>query len=734
MELFTDPPPYTYLLWQKFKKPTDTPDGISCIAVTQTSGVYISAFYTVLIMAMFSAIWKFLISMIILFLAPDPSTPGFNRTIGIAIVAAWNAQVPVRAAILMIPHAGRVLWGTMRKRCKDEFNWRSVFFCAAIVVAALGTIAGSITLSIFFPKLLIIGKVAPVDPSIVFYPNMDDSLPSSTLANDTNALNSQLMKLDYSSHGALRALSRIDNFDTTVRPRVRLRKIKRERFVNARDKSSEQRYGIRYRYNVTGVDMGLQDAGELMLSVNGTCEFQDSWFNMTTGGNNGTEIQYDEWNLWANAETGPFAGPNLQLNRTYYKSRNPYRIRDDAGIVPYAAFYPAVLEPANLASKTGYNYYAILPYTTLNKSPVNGDDPWYAVQPITTPGHHTAGLNFEVKLGRPPLACMQYDELSYRNWVGHLADLASSDRPPGLKLSNATLTVLLQELSAPMVVNLGLSISAFTLKSATALLQSSGDPGINTLDATAYSDMERLILASYVATRDIFRDTAIAGVDGTGEGRSAQFNLFTGDDGRPEDGAGDFVLSSSRVSTLRVRSLVVVPVVLVVLLIFNGIIALFTRTGEIAPNPGWFDQYALILASLQATQLYRIIDQMLDDQGKGTTLNYTWREQTGQLPGVISSKDKLSPTGAARPAVIRLPSGHLRLTLAKVDPNLDQAAAEEARWKTLRKQEPKEWMVLPPIDEEKRVRQDAQGMLVNVPQTPVGTPRPDIEVTAEPKE
>ncbi|KAF8445108.1 hypothetical protein BGX38DRAFT_1271535 [Terfezia claveryi] len=375
----------------------------------------------------------------------------------------------------------------MRKRCKDEFNWRTVFFCAAIVVAAL----------------------APVDPSIVFYPHVDASSPSSTLASDANALNSQLMKLDYSSHGALRAVSRIDNFDTTVRP-----------------------HGFDLeRMRKGGVNMGLQDAGELILLVNGRCEFKDPWFSRTI--NNTAGAQYDEWKLC------------------------PPGFRADAGIVPYGTFYPAVLEPVKLASSTGYNYYAILPYTTLNKSPVNGDDPWYAVQPITVPDRKSPGLNFEVKL---PLACEKYDHWSYRDWKGHLANLTDTKQgsgPPDLKLSDAILTVLSQELSAPMIV---------------------------------------------------------------------------------------------------------------------------------------------------ATQLYRIIDQMLDDQGKGTTSNYTWREQTGQLPGVISSKDRLSPTGAARPAVIKLPSGHLRLTLAKVD--MDQVAANETRWKTLRRQEPVDQRMLARTDEEIPARND----------------------------
>ena len=42
----------------------------------------------------------------------------------------------------------------------------------------------------------------------------------------------------------------------------------------------------------------------------------------------------------------------------------------------------------------------------MNKSPVNGDDPWYAVQPITNPERKTPGLNFEVKLRRPATISM----------------------------------------------------------------------------------------------------------------------------------------------------------------------------------------------------------------------------------------------------------------------------------------------------------------------------------------
>ena len=37
--------------------------------------------------------------------------------------------------------------------------------------------------------------------------------------------------------------------------------------------------------------------------------------------NNTMGIQYDQWNFWADAETSSFAGPNFQLNKTFYNGR-----------------------------------------------------------------------------------------------------------------------------------------------------------------------------------------------------------------------------------------------------------------------------------------------------------------------------------------------------------------------------------------------------------------------------
>ncbi|KAF8460133.1 hypothetical protein BDZ91DRAFT_851745, partial [Kalaharituber pfeilii] len=207
MDVFTDPAPETYLKWKRFTMP-DTSGGKTAVAMSTTHAGMFTALYTLLIVGIFSVGWNVLLSIVLLLFHPRKMT----RTTYIAVVAAWNANDPLYASTLMLKHTFRVLCGAIQKSYPEELNWRAFSFDLAILIAALGTLAGSLTVGIIFPDLLIIGSAAPVNAGVVYYPTYDDAKSAVT----------RFKKLEYSSMGALRAVGSIEGSEVTVRKRVRL--------------------------------------------------------------------------------------------------------------------------------------------------------------------------------------------------------------------------------------------------------------------------------------------------------------------------------------------------------------------------------------------------------------------------------------------------------------------------------------------------------------------------------
>jgi hypothetical protein len=112
-----------------------------------------------------------------------------------------------------------------------------------------------------------------------------------------------------------------------------------------------------------------------------------------------------------------------------------------------------------------------------------------------------------------------------------------------------------------------------------------------------HSDLERLVLGAYVATKNTLSETTMFST------QSADIpNAMMGNDSQILPGAGDFVIYDSGVSALSIPLLIAVPLILTVLL---GIIFLTTSLLCYAPPLGNVD-------ALKATILYSSLD--LEDQ------------------------------------------------------------------------------------------------------------------------
>ncbi|MCJ1268264.1 hypothetical protein MMC22_008151 [Lobaria immixta] len=138
----------------------------------------------------------------------------------------------------------------------------------------------------------------------------------------------------------------------------------------------------------------------------------------------------------------------------------------------------------------------------------------------------------------------------------------------------------------PKIVNLATKLGATALQSGSTALGSILDAG----SASIHSDLERLVLASYIATKNVLTDTTLIPT-GTIP------NLVEDSNGNIFPGVADFVVRSSSVSTLSIRALIIFPMLSVALLLIVFLV-------KNLQSP-WYKVHAL-----QATVLYSCLDEM----------------------------------------------------------------------------------------------------------------------------
>ena len=136
---------------------------------------------------------------------------------------------------------------------------------------------------------------------------------------------------------------------------------------------------------------------------------------------------------------------------------------------------------------------------------------------------------------------------------------------PGLKLDKLWAeTVFPFEFLIPRIAMVGMAAGLSALKSAS---YSSAPDFILDAGASALSDdFERLVLASWVSSRNVLRET-------TRYRSSDMVNFAKGAQGSVEAASAKFVLESRDVATLSVRVLISVPAVLLFLLLVQGILS-----------------------------------------------------------------------------------------------------------------------------------------------------------------
>ncbi|KAK4249133.1 hypothetical protein C7999DRAFT_30345 [Corynascus novoguineensis] len=377
---------------------------------------------------------------------------------------------------------------------------------------------------IVFSGYIRIGNAAPVNPNAVFVPSRNNTGSFSDSSNINN-----LEIFNFYVPSALRSVGAVDALNQTQNLPIAVDQPE----TMGVDESGGLNIRIGYRYNVTGLDLGLQHYPDLRLSVEGSCITEYGW--------------------WAGSSTNDSLHPGAYLD-AYIPFNNPnytqYVSVYDGG--PRAYFFA---NPAESTSPTNTTWAAII--SSVNRTSwFPSEDPWYQTGP--NPYYNTNSsmvAPYMVLPQRPMLSCWENDVWSYRGQNGSIADLPTM---PGLNLSPGLTAILVDSLGAPMIYLLGTYLQVSALKSSVTALS-------NIIDAESssiYSDLQRLVYASYIATINCFTETTFF----------APPNGFP-NEVRPGgvllDGAADFIIFSNDIATLSVRTMIILPVLALALWILS---------------------------------------------------------------------------------------------------------------------------------------------------------------------
>ncbi|KAK5653626.1 hypothetical protein OQA88_8656 [Cercophora sp. LCS_1] len=390
---------------------------------------------------------------------------------------------------------------------ENKTHWRQWWVYPVIFVIITCWLVQNV-LSIIIPSYILIDNAAPVSPTSLFAPSSADRTPSSQ---------ARLFSLDVPS--ALRAVGSAQIASSSVLSETSVTSTVLDVTPNG-----EPITRVSYSYNVTGADLGLQHYPNLLLSVSGACTTEYNWL-LTSSRTAG----------YTNDTYALFGNPNRTISLSLYD-----------GAAPIGYFYTGSITdpPGNI---TWAAYLSTLDRVSFSPS----FDPFYYTGYTQDPS--LVGTRYVVQPRRPVLSCWQTDDWWYRGRKSTITGLNSS-MLPGLELSEGMQLVLARYLGTPKVVDIGRQLGLSALLSSTTALGSVFDAE----GSSGFKDLERLIVAAYVATTNTLVDlTLYPNVEGR---ENAEENLVLEEDGRVKRGVDDFVVRSAEVSTLSVKAVIVISV------------------------------------------------------------------------------------------------------------------------------------------------------------------------------
>ncbi|KAF5013958.1 hypothetical protein FDECE_87 [Fusarium decemcellulare] len=523
-DILTPVPGSSYLLGKGFWMPGPSGDKWA-IAFNSRGATLLTASLSVVVAVSFVCLWNLVTLFGMLFGGTH------SRRRYVALVTLWNSSDPWFAFMNLSTYFFHCWRDIRTRRAENPAEMKAsrgdLWYGLVLCLIAFTVFSGGLAMGIVAPSLVQIGNVAPVRPSTLFYPAVPEGNLKATLK-------------DYGirATSAMRSLGSVEATKVTARKEVSVTEDK----LHASWEGNPVR-SVKYSYHVSGADMGLKGGSELSLNVEGYCITEYEWAIKRSPAQAGGEYG-DLYELWNNKSRVVW----IPLNQS------------ESLRAPFLAFR---LHPDSAAqwSKGSNTSYAVVIYSAHRGSMSRSDDPWYATERrpnYTFRNDERLNHTFWMKRYRPVLSCWELDQWSYRGQ--NVSSVYRLKHLPGIKIKEVLLRVLESTFSGgPMVIRLGNASGDLALRSSTTSLNGIIDAAV----CKMRDDIERLILASYVATRNIFRDAIMFGQ------HHNLTNVFEGPDGKPKDGSGEFVVSSPDIQTFSLAGIVTLLLILGFLVLAN---------------------------------------------------------------------------------------------------------------------------------------------------------------------
>ena len=557
MDVYTNPPSNTYTLGTLFTLPTKT-GGVPAISIKSSAFPILIAGYSILISIIFVSLWQFLANLILLVHALwgyDADRAGY-----VALIAFWNSSDPWTATTTMgnFLYQAIINGGNGRVSPIEKFHSLILFLLSATVAF------GGIAASIFIPNAMSLGPAAPVHPKSVFLPEFEDIASSSSIR--IGRLNAPAI---------MRALGSTEAFrDVTARKNVNTVKTT---LSGSNATHPRQRYD--YQYIITAKDFGLQAPLEFLHKVQGSCTTEYNWLHpvpdITDPARYNGYVPFD----LDSASVGP-----ILLDPT--DNMTALWMQPGMGVV----FHPKD-EDLTITNRS----FALVPQLAHTGSITASTDPWYLTEPFQSP--KTANfLGYRVKSARPVMSCWEESFLCLDKTCTSVDGLNKTPFPKGLRI------IVAAKFAIPVLTYIIYSAGPAALKSVAGI---AGTGFLDCASSTLKDDIDRLVLAAYLNSREVFRETALLGPQAGMSNRleSANGDLFPG--------SADFVMVTSDVTAISYRSLIAIPVTCLAITVLATMLPLMRKTviRVSIDRRHALTTYAALCAGLRATQLYRVLDE-----------------------------------------------------------------------------------------------------------------------------
>ncbi|KAI1366030.1 hypothetical protein F5Y08DRAFT_327640 [Xylaria arbuscula] len=486
-----------YLLWHRFSFPNDT-RAWDAVAVPSWVGDQINTAYAVIITLAFVNFWTIAIS-IVLYPSLKRSKNDVSKLDPVA-VTLWNKRGDLTGSILETLSFKKSDWTRL---------WVLVTLAFTVAAYVAQTVAG-----IIVPPLVILNHAAPVNPQAIYVPD-----------NRLEERRQQAVRYSLEAPRFFRALGSAQA-DEDLRQQVNVSDAQ----TVGQTADGQDIVRIDYGYQVTGTDLGLQKYVDLVLTVTGSCVTDYSWLlgPPTVVEFSGLLVAIDQYN--------PFLDPS-----------NPIQSSLLDGYEPSASFVTGSNVAGTLADSN--NTWAVIVSSVNRTSFSESSDPWYLTEEHVT---SETGTTFRVLPGRPALLCWQDDVWSYKGRNSSVTAL-TNEALPGFNIPEPLQGLIGRYLISPMVFEVGRHLAKSALASSTMTVGGI----IDAESSSVQRDLERLVIASYVATTNILTDTTLYPASSKGQLR----NMAVDDSGMVPAGAGHFVVFSEEVATLSTVVLIVIPVI-----------------------------------------------------------------------------------------------------------------------------------------------------------------------------